>query len=234
MQRQLFAFDLDDTCTPASVYYHIAIVNCIQIILRALGRACPHPKDLIDYQQKLDIKRMTEHVFHPDRFPGSWAIVYEHFAHKSGLTPDPQISQQIFTAACRFREGPFYPLSGVIDTLTTLRDQGHKLFIISAGEKAEDLQCRKIKEAGLDQFFPSDHIFITGPDKTPAMKKVFNGDRSKSWMIGDSIRHDIRPAKRLGIKTVWIPSNSWSFYRDDRVKPHFTIHTLPELLELIL
>lgn len=232
MRRQRYAFDLDDTMSPAAVYYHRAIWECGNIIHEAIGRTCPHPKDLIDFQQKLDIQRMTVHEFHPHRFPSSWVMVYEHFAQVAGQLVDPVIAAAIYQAANRFQAGPFYALPGVIETLRALREQGHDLFIISAGRQAEELQCRKIRDCGLDEFFSPDHIFFSGLDKSPEMQQVFDGHRNISWMIGDSKKHDIRSAKKFrGVTTVWVPSSSWSF-QHDRVKPHFTIQVLTDLLGL--
>lgn len=232
MKTFVIGLDLDDTLLPTAREYHRAMWQCGAIIDNVLGERSPHPKDIIDFQQRTDITLIEREGFKPDRFPTSWVMTLDHFAHLCNVAVPTAVSQAVFEAAQRFCQGPFRPFPGVLRTLTRLREGGHELHCISAGIGAESLQHRKLREADLTDFFRT--ITITGADKTPAMERVFNDRRERSVMVGDSKRHDILPAIALGVTAVWVPSSSWSFAQAD-VDPstHYTIHHLTELPGLI-
>lgn len=51
-------------------------------------------------------------------------------------------------------------------------------------------------------------------------------------MVGDRIDNDILPAKKLGMKTVWV-KQSFAAYQSDSDIPDFTIHTLSEIVNTL-
>ena len=53
-------------------------------------------------------------------------------------------------------------------------------------------------------------------------------------MIGDRLDNDIVPAKRLGMKTVWVKQGFARFQcvSDEIEKPDYTVDTIPEVLDL--
>lgn len=232
MAKRIFGFDMDDTLFPTARRYHRVMWECGLLIDQALGTRSPHPKDVIDYQQSTDIGLIELYGYELSRFPESWVLTYQEMVRQFGVTEDPVIVQQLRRIACRFQDGPYDVFPGVHDVLQGLCDAGDELHLISAGVGAESLQQRKIDEAGIRRYFTS--ITITPADKTPAMRRIFGGREARSFMIGDSKRHDIVPAVELGVTAVWIPSTSWSFaHADIDERLYHTIagvHQLPELL----
>ena len=55
-------------------------------------------------------------------------------------------------------------------------------------------------------------------------------------MVGDRIDNDIIPAKKLGMKTVWIKQGFGKYYKPNSAedKPDQTINTLNEVTDLFL
>lgn len=208
----IIGLDLDDTLMPTARQYHRVMWKCGAIIDAALGVRSPHPKDIIDYQQKTDIASIQRFGYAISRFGQSWVQSYEHFAHEFQVEVDPAVVSALEEAALGFSRGPFLPFDGIPEALNTLRSQGHELHCISAGYGAEALQIKKLDDMRLRSLF--DTVTITDSDKTAAMQTVFV-DRQRSLMIGDSKSHDIQPALRLGVRAVWIPSTSWSFMHAD-------------------
>ena len=51
-------------------------------------------------------------------------------------------------------------------------------------------------------------------------------------MVGDKIDNDILPAKKLGLKTIWV-KQGFGKYQPKSDVPHYTIQTLEEILELL-
>jgi putative hydrolase of the HAD superfamily len=230
--NRIFGFDMDDTLFPTARRYHRVMWECGLLIDQALGVRSPHPKDVIDYQQMTDIKMIEAHGYEINRFPESWVLTYQEMARQFSVTEDPVIVQQLRRVALRFQDGPYDVFPGVYDVLQGLRDAGDELHLISAGAGCEELQHRKVDEAGIRKFFHS--ITITPSDKTPAMRRIFSGREARSFMVGDSKRHDIAPAIELGVTAIWIPSTSWSFAHADLDRSQYHIisgvHELPSLL----
>ena len=40
-------------------------------------------------------------------------------------------------------------------------------------------------------------------------------DLEESWSIGNSMKSDINPALRIGMKAIWIPNKTWIFEEEE-------------------
>lgn len=132
-------------------------------------------------------------------------IVTETFG---GEVPAPLL-ERIFTSLYeRFvSAAAWHVVPGAKDTLASLRDRGVRLGILSNWDSR---LRRTLEEIGLAQFFatwiisheigyekPHDRIF------TEALRRA--GERPAAILhVGDSLEADIRPARRLGWRTLWI------------------------------
>ncbi len=97
---------------------------------------------------------------------------------------------------------------GVTTTLAELGTR-HDLLLLTKGQRAE--QQRKVDVSGLGKHFRSIHIvgeknvatyldILTQEALTPAC----------TWMIGNSPKSDINPARRAGLNAVFLPNdNTW-------------------------
>ena len=95
---------------------------------------------------------------------------------------------------------------GTIETLTTLRERGYQMHIITNG--FSEVQRDKLKNCGLAEFFSK--IFISEEiQTTKPHRKIFehalketNAKKRKSLMIGDSWETDIEGALKFGIDQI--------------------------------
>ena len=85
----------------------------------------------------------------------------------------------------------------VLDALS----RRHRLFLVTMGESQE--QGGKIERSGLARHFEAIHVLH---DKTrAAFEEIIRRHRlarRSTWMIGNSLAKDIRPARAAGLKTV--------------------------------
>jgi putative hydrolase of the HAD superfamily len=95
---------------------------------------------------------------------------------------------------------------GTIETLTSLRLKGYKMYIITNG--FSEVQHDKLNNCGLDGFFSkvfiSEEIQTTKPHRQifeHALKST-NARKNKSIMIGDSWETDIVGAQNFGIDQI--------------------------------
>ncbi|MFT7620211.1 MAG: putative hydrolase of the HAD superfamily [Planctomycetota bacterium] len=102
----------------------------------------------------------------------------------------------------RVRKPEMLLFDGVHETLQYLGTH-HQLLLVTMGEKDEQLV--KINGSGLGHYFSSIHVL---PDKTRQQYahiiQEHRLNRRDSWMIGNSLSKDIRPARAAGLKTCHI------------------------------
>ncbi|MFD4205811.1 HAD family hydrolase [Micromonospora tulbaghiae] len=105
-------------------------------------------------------------------------------------------------------------MPGVAETLDDLAGR-HELLLLTKGEREE--QQRKLDACGLLHHFRAAHIV---PEKDAdtyrwlAREHAF--DPAASWMIGNSPRSDILPARAAGMNAVFIPNeNTWVLEHDE-------------------
>ena len=110
----------------------------------------------------------------------------------------------------------------------------HHLYLLTKGESEE--QQRKVDASGLAHHFRAIHIV---PEKDAAVfESVATGhglDRTATWMIGNSPKSDILPARAAGLNAVFIPhQQTWVLEQaeidpaDDKV---LMLPSLPALLD---
>ncbi|WP_371478353.1 HAD family hydrolase [Kitasatospora sp. NBC_00315] len=97
---------------------------------------------------------------------------------------------------------------GAADTLARLGVR-HRLLLLTKGDAEE--QRRKIDASGLAPYFQALEIV---PEKDDAAYRrlitAYGLDPAESWMIGNSPKSDILPARRAGMNAVFIPhAHTW-------------------------
>ena len=100
---------------------------------------------------------------------------------------------------------------GVDKLLTTLKSNGHKLYLLSNAQNAFTIP--EMEELDLIKYFDgiaiSSNYGVKKPNKDFYLRamKDFNLDATNTWMIGNDYECDIKPAQELGLKTIFIKSN---------------------------
>jgi putative hydrolase of the HAD superfamily len=145
----------------------------------------------------------------------------------------PQERSQIgeLTAALTFHEVELMP--GVPDTLTSLGER-HTLLLLTKGDTEE--QQRKLDASALADQFADVHIVSEkSVDTYRTLIDRHDLHPETTWMIGNSPRSDIRPARAAGMNAVFIPHpHTWVLehddvdHDDDRI---ITVRAFPDLLD---
>ncbi|MGW5667638.1 HAD family hydrolase [Micromonospora sp. NPDC003776] len=108
-------------------------------------------------------------------------------------------------------------MPGVAQTLDELATR-HRLLLLTKGDREE--QQRKLDACGLLHHFGAAHIV---PEKNVetyrwlAREHAF--DPGAAWMIGNSPRSDILPARAAGMNAVFIPNENTWVLEDDELDP---------------
>lgn len=105
-------------------------------------------------------------------------------------------------------------IPGVADTLAALRGR-HDLLLLTKGDPDE--QRRKVEASGLAHHFRATHIVREKNAETYRWLAREHGfEPAAAWMIGNSPRSDILPARAAGMNAVFIPNdNTWVLEHDE-------------------
>ncbi|MBX7254825.1 MAG: HAD family hydrolase [Candidatus Hydrogenedentes bacterium] len=132
----------------------------------------------------------------------------------------------------RRRRHVVYP--DVLPTLQSLK-QRYRLGLLTNG--APDLQKAKLENSGLAPMFDatliSGDIGIGKPNVRvfELILDQLGGRTATSVMIGNSLKSDVLPAMRMGMKGIWL--NRERTVRDDSIAPHIEVNSLVELRALL-
>jgi putative hydrolase of the HAD superfamily len=125
---------------------------------------------------------------------------------------------------------------GAVETVTTLREQGYKLGLISNTIWPAELHLEDLAEVGilplLDHCVFSGEIGIWKPNPQIFLYVLDMLDTSPEHaiFIGDSPREDIRGAQGVGMRAVWMRSREFPL---GDIQPDAIIQSLPELLPIV-
>ncbi|WP_409302508.1 HAD family hydrolase [Peribacillus sp. SCS-155] len=210
MEKQTLIFDLDDTLIHCNKYFRDTInkfVNQIQEWFPALDT-----QEIRQIQLEIDLKSIAEHGLHSSRFPESLVSTYIYFCEKFSQKVEPdradkvrQIGQSVFQIEVQ-------PFPNMYEVLNALKQDGHDLYMYTGGDKEN--QTRKIMQLELEAYFGR-RVFIYEHKNSSALKEVLQiieADPRTTWMIGNSLKTDIKPAIENGIHAIHIPSElEWSY-----------------------
>lgn len=225
-------FDGDDTLWATQELYDDAKERFFAL-LAEIG----HNRDSAAVEfARIDVANVARLGFSKERFPRSMRETYEFFQCLAGVSPDPEVAEKaaaigraVFTAVPTVRDDA----RAVLEELRSL----YRLVLFTAGDL--DVQRRRIEQTGLAEYF--DHVCIA-PQKSDDAWTYMNAELSPNsraaWSVGNSVRSDINPALRLGLRSVVVAGKSWEYERSTLAAPPvgayaLNARTLGEAFEMI-
>ena len=121
---------------------------------------------------------------------------------------------------------------GVASTLADLGTR-HDLLLLTKGQVTE--QQNKVDISGLGHHFRGIHIVAEKNVETyRRLVREESLTPSETWMIGNSPKSDINPARRAGLNAVFLPNdNTWILEHDDIDPADDGVLRLERFLELL-
>lgn len=223
---QTLIFDADDTLWEANVLFERVIANFIVWL--------DHPTlDRVAIRAILDdIERAhtSVHGYGSAVFLRSLAECFRHLRDRDVTAAE---SDEIERLAVDLLEHRIELIPGVEQTLADLAGR-HELHILTKGDRAE--QQAKVDLSGLGRWFRTVSIVA---EKDVATYRSLIGelelDPSRSWMIGNSPKSDILPARAVGMGAVYLPNdNTWVLEHSELDPTDTGVLTLASFTELSL
>ncbi len=140
---------------------------------------------------------------------------------------------RIAAAFAETRTAAMRPFAGAVESLRRFASTGVPMALVTNGDTAG--QRAKIERFDLARFFRCiviEEEFGAGkPDERVfrhALAALGAGPR-QAWMVGDNLRWEIEPCRRLGLHTVWVDVRGQGLPADAPVAPHRTVRAIAEL-----
>ncbi|MEH7306943.1 HAD family hydrolase, partial [Neobacillus drentensis] len=210
MNQQTLILDLDDTLIHCNKYFvesRNRFANVMKKWFKSLTK-----QEILEMQSDIDIKGVEKNGLHSSLYTQSLVATYRYFCERFGrkmksseLNEVEKIGQSVFQRKVK-------PFPYMYEILDTIQADGHQLCLFTGGDESN--QWRKINQLRLTDYF-EDKIYIFEHKNTDALQQVFNKintDKKNTWMIGNSLKSDIKPAIELGINAIHIPAEiEWSY-----------------------
>jgi putative hydrolase of the HAD superfamily len=222
--------DWDDTIAENIKYFNMAEEANAQLIAR-LTRT--ETQVVRSRGQEIDLAVARRVGLGKDSLGMAWCECYREFCGRAGIAPDAEAEAALWRASRMPYEVRQELLPGSAETLAWLHESGFEVTIWTAGDA--DVQSRKIADSGLEHLI---HRRAIVPDKNPdrLLAAMQERDPACTFVVGNSIHSDIRPALAVGVLAVHIPAETWAYDhgRLDVADPNYQqinqIQELPPML----
>ena len=206
-QPQTLVFDADDTLWENNIRFERVVADYLDWLA--------HP-DLDRHAQRAVLNEV-ERVNSALHGYGSMVFVrslHDCFERLTGRLADARERAEIDSLAEELRQPRVDLVPQAAHVLADLSSR-HTLRLLTKGDPVE--QRGKLDASGLASLFASVHIVAEKDEGTyRRLAGDFGLDPRNVWMIGNSPRSDINPARRAGWRAVFVPNpNTWALERDD-------------------
>lgn len=222
---QVLIFDADDTLWESNVLFERVIEN----FLTWFDHPTLDRRGVRAVLNEIEAANAITHGYGAKVFLRS---LHDCFQRLSERPATPEEREAIDGVAAALVDHAVELIPGVADTLARLGER-HSLMLLTKGDQAD--QQRKLDASRLGRHFAHVHII---PEKNVAayveLIERHRLDPANTWMIGNSPKSDIRPARAAGMNAVFIPNeHTWVLehdeldHSDERI---LTLRAFPELL----
>ncbi len=205
--RQHLIVDADDTLWENNVYFERAFAEFVGFLDHS-RLAAEEVRAVLD---EIELANRHTHGYGAENFGRNLQQCYQHLAEREISEAD---LEQVMGLARRILEQPLEPMPGVQETLPYLAAR-HDLLLFTKGHPEE--QKLKIDRSGLGPHFR--HTAIVKEKDLTSYRGLIEQcglEPARTWMIGNSPRSDINPARELGINAVYIPHpQTWSLETEE-------------------
>ncbi|RKX67004.1 MAG: hypothetical protein DRP41_01395 [Thermodesulfobacteriota bacterium] len=229
-KNKAIIFDGDDTLWKTQELYDDAKEN-----FNRLMKSQGFNEDIVELLDEIDMQRVEILKFSKSRFLESMLITYVMLCGKYHKNWDIEVESKIRNIG----ESVFkFPPTLYEDTMETLRvlSEHFSLVLFTNGDRK--IQKKKIDSLGKEFKSYFEKIYIAEIKNEEEYGKIFNElgfSIQNVWVIGNSIKSDINPALKLGLKAILIPRGTWKYEEETSISDKIAIvSSLTEAKKLIL
>jgi putative hydrolase of the HAD superfamily len=205
--KQVLIFDADDTLWENNVLFERVIDDYLDWLKHpTLDKA--QLRGILD---DIELANVPILGYGSNALLGSLGQMFEHLYSRPVTARE---TQEIDELAAALRNHQVDLIPGVSETLTELGGR-HELLLLTKGHVAE--QEAKLAASNLAHHFSG--ISIVSEKNVETYRGLVNEyslDVARTWMIGNSPKSDILPARQAGMSAVFIPNqHTWVLEHDE-------------------
>jgi putative hydrolase of the HAD superfamily len=190
-----WVFDADDTLWESAGFFRAAEDSFV-LLMKELGYSEENVREEV---HRRDIERLSVTGYGPGPYIGTLRSILNDFVENP--------SEDAFSTLERIGDSLYnHPVTlfpGVLSTLRSLSELGHRLILYTMGEKEH--QEDKYEKSGLSGLF-EDCVVV--PRKTPeSLNDLLTArglNRGEVCVVGNSPRSDIAPALHCGVNAIYV------------------------------
>jgi putative hydrolase of the HAD superfamily len=195
---QVLLIDADDTLWETESYFR----RSLEVFLD-LAEDRGHRRDhVLHLVRGIEVHRCSRFGYGSHNFARS---LVDAIVELEG-PPDPQLETELLALGDFIRDHPLEVFPKVPETLASLAAR-HRLLCVTKGDPGE--QEAKIARSGLRHHFSAIEILLEKDrSQYEALAHRHRLALDTTWMVGNSPRSDINPARAAGLRTIFIPHRS--------------------------
>ena len=205
MTIRILGFDADDTLWHNETIFHLSE----QRFMELLGDHAD-PDHLAERLIATERKNLRLYGYGIKGF--TLSMIETALAVSDGTLPSAVVGE-LMAIGREMLEHPVEPMPGVAETLRRLKDDGHRLVVITKGDLLD--QEQKIARSGLAELF--DAVEIVSEKSATTYQRIFGrfgAGEGEAVMVGNSAVSDILPALQAGYWGFHIPYHiTWAHER---------------------
>lgn len=213
---KLLSFD----CYGTLIDWEAGMVKALEIIKGKYGLEEDLHR-LVDRYVQIELEVEKERY---RKYSDVLTISLSKLLNEAGINPEPE-DTRLFVKT--LPSWPPFPETS--DVIRQLKELGYKLAILSNIDNDLIAQSVKLIGAEFDYIITAEmtRSYKPAPGHWDMLLRVSGVERERVLHVAASIVHDIRPAKRLGFKAVWI--NRRGDTKPSDVEPDYTMPNLEPL-----
>ena len=219
--KNLIIFDFDDTL----IYTNNIFVDTKRLFYKKMQEFGLYDDNLPVTLNEFDIKNVNDFGgLKKECFPLALKQTYEYYCKLFNRPYSLSQGESFLRMGYQVYNEPVKIVPGANELLSELSDN-NILVLLTQGD--EELQSSRIKESGLHKYFKSHHIVDKKKEKDYLnIIEKYTFSKSFSWSIGNSIRYDINPALKAGIKAIHVEIPCWDYEFVDAVGEYYSVDNL--------
>jgi len=227
MKKVLIFIDFDDTLVVSAIHFWCNYAKFLQFFYdefkntkaENLGLTVPTIAELLKTVERFEAENLPELGFTPTRM----ACTFEQTFREWNISVDKRLKARFVSLSNTPYDRPLQILPGVEKGLETLSEFA-ELVVWTRGNTK--IQKKRIKSVGLFKYFSTIYALHekTRIELDKAIDEILGTEVVEIWMIGNSIEHDVMPAREAGINAILIAQSTdgFSWFRNFHIVSNFS------------
>ncbi len=233
--EKTFIFDYDDLLAPNEFTYSLAQLEFARWILDEFEMKAPDIPTLMNLHVNIDKKFVETMGFSRERFPTSFKETYRTICNSRDIKPSEEGLNYAYQFGMLAFDESLWKEKGLVkgakETIEFLVEQKDELLLLTKGDLR--VQERKIEITGVKKWFGENIYIVSKKDEKILLNCVGERNKERVWHIGNSIRSDVEPALKAGIRMIYIPCETWAYEMEHKGVPeNKNLLTFSKILEI--